>query len=445
MDVICEDSFLTEYINLNIILISRSYNMCMKKLLYIKLFFFAFSLQAQTLTLQQSIDKTLQNHPDIKALVLKVKQSHMGYKSARSDYLPQVNITATYNPTQTYALPVNGQFHTVNDTYWSVGANLKQKIWDFSKTRFQIDARKRDEDISKLSLKDLQALLASKVKSLYELMVVQSEALKVRKIDLHVKEAYYAQAKALFGQGLKTQADTSRFLSAVYVAKDNLAIAKSSYEKAKNSLSLYMGEKIPDDVKLQKESIKKEYSLAKDTEKEVLRTNNELKIYNETIQKNALLHKSAKAAHYGSFDLLASYNRIGSLNIYDTQLVGVSLNIPLYTGGRLTAEAQNAQIGMQIAKEQKASKILALREEISNLILDIQRYDTTIAAKKAQLNTAKSTQRVLDGRYKEGLATYIEVLDASSLVLDAKLGLLQAYYEKTLCIDRIEYLKGKIE
>ncbi len=416
----------------------------MKKIICINLLFFALSLQAQTLTLQQSIDKTLQNHPDVKAFALKVKQSHSGYKSALSDYLPQVNLSAEYNPTQTYALPVNGKFQTINDTYWSVGASLKQKIWDFSKTSFQIDASKRDEDISKLSLKDLQALLASKVKSLYELMVVQSEAIKVREADLHVKEAYYAQAQALFKQGLKTEADTSRFLSAVYAAKDNLAIAKASYEKAKNSLSLYMGEKIADAVELQRDVIKKDFNFDKNTEKEVLNTNNELKIYNESIEKNMLLHKSARASHYGSLDLLASYNRIGSLNLYDTQLVSVVLNIPLYAGGRLTAQTQNAEIGLQIAKEQKASKILALKEEISNLVLDIQRYNETIAAKKAQLDAAKSTQRVLDGRYKEGLATYIEVLDASSLVLDAKLGLLEAYYEKTLSIDRIEYLKGKI-
>jgi outer membrane protein TolC len=158
-----------------------------------------------------------------------------------------------------------------------------------------------------------------------------------------------------------------------------------------------------------------------------------------------LLHKSARASHYGSLDLLASYNRVGSLNLYDTQLVSVVLNIPLYAGGRLTAQTQNAEIGLQIAKEQKASKILALKEQVSNLVLDIQRYNGTIAAKKAQLDAAKSTQRVLEGRYKEGLATYIEVLDASSLVLNAKLGLLQAYYEKTLSIDTIEYLKGKTE
>ena len=416
----------------------------MKKLSYINLLLFALTLQGETLTLQESIDKTLQNHPDIKVFALKVKQSQTGYKTARSDYLPQVNLSAEYNPTQTYALPVNGKFQTVNDTYWSLGASLKQKIWDFSKTSLQIEASRRDEELSKLSLQDLKVLLASKVKSLYELMVVQSEAIKVRKTDLHVKEAYYAQAKALFEQGLKTEADTSRFLSAVYTAKDNLAIAKASYEKAKNSLSLYMGEKIPDDVNLQREIIKKDRNFSKDTAKEVLNTNNELKIYSETIQKNELLHKSAKAAHYGSFDLLASYNRIGSLNLYDTQLVGVALTIPLYAGGRLSAQTQNAQIGMQIAKEQKASKVLALKEEISNLLLDIQRYDETIEAKKALLDSAKSTQRVLEGRYKEGLSTYIEVLDAVSVVLDAELGLLQAYYEKTLSIDRIDYLKGKI-
>ncbi|QOP43426.1 TolC family protein [Sulfurimonas sediminis] len=417
----------------------------MKKLAYINLFFLVLSLQGNTLTLQKSIDKTLQNHPDVKAFVLKVKQSHTGYKSVRAEYLPQVNLSAEYNPTQTYVFPVNGQFNTINDAGWNLGVNVKQKIWDFSKTSLQIDASRLDEDISKLSLQDLQALLVAKVKSLYELMVVQKEAIRVREADLHVKEEYYAQAKALFDQGLKTQADTSRFLSAVYIAKDNLSIAKSLYEKAKNSLSLYMGEKIAQSVDLEADVLQKELQSAQNMTQKVLSSNTELKIYDETIQKNALLHKSARASHYGSFDAIASYNRVGSLNLYDAHLVGVVLNIPLYAGGKLTAQTQNAEIGLQIAKEQKASKILALKEEISSLLLDIHRYDETIAAKKAQLDSAKKTKRVLDGRYKEGLSTYIEVLDASSLVLEAELGLLEAYYSKTLSIDRINYLQGKIK
>jgi outer membrane protein TolC len=415
----------------------------MKKILYINILL-VLGLQAQTLTLQESINKTLLNHPDIKTFALKVTQSHTGYRSARADYLPQVNLSAEYDPSKTYVFPFNGAFHTQDDSGWNAGISLKQKIWDFSKTTSKMDASKVDENIAALSLEDVKALIASKVKNLYALMLVQKEAIEVRKQDLHAKEAYYAQAKALFAQGLKTEADTSRFLSALYLAKDNLAIAESSYEKAKNSLSLYMGEKIPEDVTLDAKVLKKELHLKRFDEDTILASNRQMQIYEQTVNKNILLHKSAQATHFGSLDLLASYNKIGSLNEYDSKMLGIVLNVPLYSGGKTTAQAQNVAIAAQIAKEQKASKLLNLKEELTNLMLDIQRYDKTIQAKKAQLDAAASTQKVLQGRYKEGLATYIEVLDATALVLNAKLGLLEAYYARTLSMNRIDYLQGKI-
>jgi len=415
----------------------------MKKIFFSTLLLFSM-LDAELLTLQESIDTTLKNYPDIQSLSLKIKQSALSHRSAVADYLPQVNLNAQYNVTQTYVLPVNGAFHTKDDKGWDAGVNLKQKVWDFEKTSSKIDAAKVDEDISKLSLLDLKALLAFKVKSLYKLMVVQSEAVAVRQKDLESKKAYYAQAEALVKQGLKTRADASRFLSAVYSAEDNLAIAHASYEKARNSLSLYMDRKIDDNVTLQSELLEENFAANDNVEKEVLASNYTLQIDNKNIEKNILLHKSARAEHFGSIDVLASYTHFDTLNRYDASLAGVTLNIPLYSGGRVSAEAQKVAIASQISKEQKRSRELALKEELSNLMLDIQRYNKTIAAKKAQLKSATETKDVLDGRYKEGLSTYIEVLDATTLVLNAKLGLLEAYYSRAISIDRIKYLKGKI-
>jgi len=414
-----------------------------KELLFVALF--TSALNAELLTLNESITKVLQNYPDVKSYELKVKQSASSYKSAYADYLPQINANAQYNVTETYVFPVNGTFHTVDDTGWNAGVNLKQKVWDFSKTSSKVDATKLDKDISKLSLQELKALLVFKVKGLYELMVVQAEAISVRKKDLESKEAYYAQSQALVKQGLKTQADANRFLSAVYLAKDNLAVAKTSYEKAKETLGLYMGLKISDDVVLQRDFLRRDLTQKKNIEKEVFEKNYGLKIDAKNIRKNTLLHKSAKASHYGSIDILASYNHIDTLNAYDSKLAGITLSIPLYSGGRLSAEAQKAEIGAQIAQEQKRSREIVLQEELNNLLLDIKRYSKTIEARQAQLDSALSTKRVLDARYKEGLSTYIEVLDATSVVLNAKLGLLEAYYNRALSIDRIDYLKGKIQ
>jgi len=415
----------------------------MKKIFLSSLLLFSL-LNAETLTLQESIDATLQNYPDVKSLQMKMKQSKLSHRSATADYLPQVNVNGQYNVTQTYVFPVNGAFHTQDDSGWNAGINLKQKIWDFGKTTSKIASSKKDEDISKLSLMDFKALLAYKVKSFYKLMVVQREAVNVRKKDLEAKKAYYAQAEALVKQGLKTTADASRFLSAVYNAEDNLAIAQASFDKARNSLSLYMDRKIDENVTLENAVLQESFNADTNVEKEVLASNYTLKIENKNIEKNILLHKSVKAEHYGSIDAVASYNHFDTLNTYDATNAGVVVNIPLYSGGRVSAEAQKVEISAQISKEQKRSRELALKEELQNLLLDIKRYNKTISAKKAQLDSAQETKKVLDGRYKEGLATYIEVLDATTQVLNAKLSLLEAYYLRALSIDRIQYLKGKI-
>jgi len=404
-------------------------------------------LSGNTLTLQESINKTLSNNPDIKSFILKTAQSRKSYDASFADYLPQINLQAEYDLTQTYTLPSGGIFNTVDDDGWYAGVNLKQKIWDFERTSSTVGASKIDEDIAELSLDDIRELMVYKVKSLYKLIVVQKEAIEVRTKDVASKKAYYDQAKALVLQGLKTKADSSRFLSAYYLSQENLAISQASFDKAKNSLSLYMGEEIKEDATFETDVIKKKYILedAWALEEEILANNSQIKIDAQNIDKNRLLYKSAQASHYGSLDAIASYKHFDTLNAYDSSVVGVTLELPLYSGGRTTAEAQKAQIGVQVAKERQASKILAIKENLSNLIIDIMRYDKTIDSKQAQIISANDTKDVLQGRYKEGLSTYIEVLDAESLALEAELGLLEAYYTKSVAIDNIDYLKGKAQ
>jgi len=416
----------------------------MKKTIWFLLFLGLQGLNAQTLTLKASIAQTLAHHPDVKQFMLRIQQAKQGYNAAYADYLPQLDLSATYSPQTTYVMPANGTFNTIDDTGWNAGVTLHQKVWDFAKTASLVEASKMDEDISKLSLEEVKALLAFKVKSLYELLVVQREAIRVREKDLEAKKAFYAQSKALVKQGLKTNADAHRFLSSVYVAEDNLAIAKASFGKAKSSLSLYMGAPIKSSVKLQSSALKKSAHVSKYAEREVLENNYRMKMDRLSVNKNRLLHRSTKSAQFGSIDLVASHSRFDTLNSYNTDYVGVSYNVPLYTGGRMHAQEQQAKIGYQISQEQKNSDILALKEELHSLLIDIRRYSKTIQAKKAQLVSAKSTLKVLKARYEEGLATYIEVLDSTTMVLNAKLGVLEAYYSRSLALDRIDYLKGKI-
>lgn len=403
-------------------------------------------LNAQVLEQQSAIEKALAYHPDIKRFMLQLASTQEGVKSARADYLPQVRLNAEYDPQRTYVLPRNGQFNTIEGDGWQAGALVNQKIWDFGKTGSAIDASKQETKIAELSLKDAKALLAYKVKLQYALMVVQKQAVDVRRKDMEAKEALYKQAEAMVKQGMKTRADATRFLSAYYLAKDNLGIAQAAYQKARSTLSLYIGEPIDDNVALE-ENILYRDTANLDNDKSVCSAieaqNPQLQSAKESVHKNELLYKSVHASHYGSIDAMASYNYQDTLNRYDTAIVGLTYSVPLYAGGRISAQAQQAQLAEASAKEAYKAEALALQEEVQDLLIDLKRYTQTIAAKKAQLEASQETKALLDARYKEGLSTYIEVLDATALSLNAQLGLLEAYYAKRAIIDRIGYLQGK--
>ena len=401
---------------------------------------FAAPLHGETLTLQACITKSLDSHPDIKRFLLQARRSDRELDAVKADYLPQISLSGEYDPTRTFVFPTGGTFNTMDSDGWQVGATVTQKIWDFSKTTSRIKAQQVQQDIAGLSLQDGRALLAYKVKLQYELILVQQKAAMVRKKDVQTKEELYKQAQALQQQGLKTRADTSRFLSAAVAAKDTLSLTGASLSKAKVVLSLYIGETIlPETVFEEAEIMPTAYPA---DEKTVLQESPVLKGLQQTIQKNELLYKATRAAHYGSIDAVASYSYQDTLNSYDSTLVGVMLSIPIYSGGRLTARDEQAMIDRQSAENEYKAKVLALKEEFEGLTIDIKHYGQTILAKTAQLKAASQTLQVVNGRYREGLATYIEVLDATAQKLDAELGLLQAGYDRSSAIHRLEYLQG---
>lgn len=403
------------------------------------------SLSAQILTMQSCIDKALQTHPDIKSFVLEVSKNEQNYISTRSAYLPHITLQAEYDFERTYVLPQNGQFNTINQKGQQVGVIASQKIWDFGKTGASIDVAELQSQISQLGVEEAKKLMVYKVQELYTSVLVFKELINVRKKDMQTKKELYKQALAFVEEGLKTNSDATRFLSSYYLAKDLHGVAEASYEKALSSLSLYTSQSITSSSQLQNNldiEINQDTKNLQTLTQELNENNTQLKIYNKNIEKNQVFYKGANAAHYGSIDAIASYNYFDTLNTYDTSLLGVTLNIPIYTGSDMSAQTQMAKISTNITRELKASKQLALQEELSALVIDLKSYKNTIAAKKAQLEASLSTKELLNARYQEGLATYIEVLDATSLYLEAKLGLLQAYFSKTMAQNRIIYLTG---
>ena len=413
----------------------------MKRIISILLLSIIF-LEAKKLTLDESINKTLNAHPNIKKFMLQLQTRKQSVNIAKSDYLPQIYLNAEYDISKTYALPVQGVFHTKEDNGWQGSITIRQKIWDFDKTNLTIKAQEIQEDIAQLSLQEAKALLAYKVKLQYELAFVQNRDITVNIEDLKLKQELYKQSKALVKQGLKTKADTTRIYSSVLVAKDNLALSQANLSKALITLSLYINETLDNSIVLENSIDNNHWQ--RENSNTLLENSLTLQSLKKNIDKNRLLYKAIKSSQYGSVDAIASYTHQDTLNSYDSKLFGLTLTVPLYTGGKNEAIIEQAKINKESAKVDYNIQALALKEEFEQRLIDLQTYQDSIEAKEAQIDSAKETQKVIEARYRNGLATYIEVLDAISSVLNAKLGLLHAQYAKSSTIHRLEYLNGEI-
>ncbi|BDY11922.1 TolC family protein [Hydrogenimonas cancrithermarum] len=401
-------------------------------------------LHAELLTLGSCIDKALQTHPDVRAFMLKVKEQHEGVKVQKGAWRPQVSAYAEYDPQRTYVMPQNGQFHTIDDDGWTAGISVTQKIYDFSKTSHTIESSKIKHEISTLSFEEAKALMRYRIRIAYAQLLVQKAALTAREKDLDAKRALYEQAKALVEQGLKTRADESRFLSAVRQAEDALAVARAAYKKAKISLEQYIGEPIAENTTFEEGILSEKTVPAIVTDEEtVLENNLQLQIAKKSEDASRELYKSKLAEHYGSLDVVAEASHFDTLSRYDTTLFGIRYAVPIYSGGRLSAQAQQTKISKMIAAEEKESKRRAILEEIKALLADLEEAEKRIEARRSQTVSAEETKVLIEARYEEGLSTYMEVLDAEAVWLDAKLGLLDAFYTRLNRLYRLEYLNAK--
>ena len=400
------------------------------------------ALYAQILGVQECIQKALKTHPDIQAYALKVEQEDKNVIQEKALKRPHIALYGEYDPQRTYVMPLNGAFHTLNDSGWSIGASLSQNLYDFSKTSHKIKSAKIRHKIAQLTLEEAKALIRYKIRLTYATLVLQQEAIKVRKQDIEAKQALYAQAKALVREGLKTKADASRFMAALYRSKEALSLAKANFEKAKIRLEHFIGEKIPSNMHFDNNILmeKREYPIQP---LEIFDKNYQIKIA-QSREKSALeLYRAKRAERFGSIDLVAEANHFDTLSRYDTTTLGIRYKVSLYSGGAIKTQIEQSKIAALVAAKEKDAKKLAIDEEVASIKVDLEQIQQQIAARKAQIQWAQETRNLIEARYEQGLATYMEVLDAQAVWLDAKLGLLESYFNRAQSIYRLEYLYGK--
>jgi outer membrane protein len=123
----------------------------------------------------------------------------------------------------------------------------------------------------------------------------------------------------------------------------------------------------------------------------------------------------SKSAHYPTLDLVGTYNvkRNDSIqtNEINTDSIGLSINIPIYSGGEVNAITRQSQANFFAAQQQLDQTRRTVNRQVRDAYRDVLSTISQIDALKAATISAESALESTKTGYKVGTRTIVDVLN----------------------------------
>jgi outer membrane protein TolC len=367
---------------------------------------------AGAITLEQALELAKDRANQIRLSELDIKKAEEEIKRARAGILPQVSISYNYTYFgQDLALgftPRNRQ---------SAVLQLNQTI--FNKQVFElIKLANLQRELQSLIKEDVQRTLESQVKDLFYGLLYRRELVKLQEENLNYWEENYRVVSAKFSAGVVPKVELLRAQSQLEQARSQLEQARADYLRALEDFKALL--KLEGNVEPEGALELKEFDLK---EEELLQALKE---------KNSTLRVSKKAVELaqGTVELkraqnLPTVNGFANYQLFtgkrspvgDTELLkgysfGVSINYLIFDGFSRKAEISGAEIDLLKQRENLLQLEYDLKARLRSTLLSTNSLKTQMKAVQSSLEFAKEGLRLSTERYRLGVGSQLEVLEA---------------------------------
>ena len=259
-------------------------------------------------------------------------------------------------------------------------------------------------------------------------------------------EQQYKDSENKFEQGLLARNDLLQVNAQMLQAKQDLARAKANSKIARYKLKNILGGVLEDSEKindLQKESIK-----LTDYNEEELNNRSEIKAIKMTIESLVNQKKANKGNFMPSADVNLTYTKYGDdaflsedSSIADSQQSAtINLKWNIFNGGKDSSQDIIYQKRVLQTKEVLEDLKLSIKLQYEQAVEEYSVSQLNFQTAKVSLEQAKENYKIVNNRFKEGLSSSTDLINANFLLSSAKQSFDSAYYDRFLAkasLDRI--------
>ena len=384
-----------------------------------------------SLTLNEAIKKAIQQNPEILARTHEVLASQKGYRAEKGQLFPQINFS-----TQASRLSEPQSIVPEKSPYFSKDRymfNFEMVIPVYEGGRLRKRVKIAELEVAlREGLKKQTALdLIANVKNTFFLALYLKELVSARERTLEALKKEERDARLRLKVGRIPPLDLMRIETQVKAEEATLVAAKEALRRAKEALSVLMGEPPKSDFNvegsLEVASFKPEEV---DTDR-VLSCRPDIFAQRKAVEKAKEEVKLAFGEHLPNIDIFTNYGRRAGSGFHHSEEVweaGIRLKLNIFSGGTISARVAEKKAKLLAEREHLRALELSAKNEIANALSLISQAKEELAHLDAARKTAKEAFRVESLKYRTGAGTVTDMLLAQAAWAQAEADYLGALY-----------------
>lgn len=374
----------------------------------------------QDARLRELVQRALDNNRDLRVATLNIERVRAQYQIQRANQFPTIGLAASGNRQP------NGS-GGIQSTY-SVGLALS--TWEidfFGRLGALKEAALADYLASEQARNAAQTSLVSAVISSWLSLQTNEALLAITRQTQATREDSLRLTKLRFDNGAASALDLRQAESLAATARAALAQQQRARALDVNALNLLVGEPVPAELLQVAEG---DAALLADVPaglpSDLLTRRADIRQAEQTlIAANANIG-AARAAFFPRITLTASAGTASSdlSGLFKDGSWGFTLNpvalLPIFDAGRNRAGLQSAEVSRDIAVAQYEKAIQTAFREVADALAGRATLADQLQAQRDQVTAEEDRFRLADLRYRNGVASFLDVLDAQRALFAAQ-------------------------
>lgn len=377
------------------------------------------------LTLADSVNLALENNPSLKIAMLEEKKAEASLDEAEGNR----GFTLGYN--YSAARMKNEGFSATNDFANSLSISIP--LYTGGRLENAIDAAEIALESSRLGVDDTrQQLRMDTTNSYYSILQAQNQV-TIYEQTVESLEEHLKNVKAQYHVGTVAKSDVLRSEVELADAQQNLIKAENARDLSISNFNNVVGLPLDTDVRVTEELGYEKYDL-------ILEECIAYALENRADGKQAQLaidaaeeYKAiAKSGYRPTISATAS-------NGWDDEdfpgveneswQIGAKMSWNLFDSGVTKAQVRQAEADILSAKEQARQKQDAIQLEVRTAYLDVREAEKRIHTSQVSVEKAEEDLKIARVRYRAGVGTNLDVMDAQVALTTAKTNYVQSLYD----------------